>query len=203
MVKNTKGGSGHKKFARKFAGGAKNSQKLRVSQDEGELYCVVTKMLGNGMFHCFCIDGVTRLGHIRGKFSGRGKNSNLVAVNKWLLVGLREWDIVSDKSAVKMSSSAGKEKLQHCDLLEVYSDSDNARLKETVAEDWSILEANTTTVDTDATIVGFEFSSKDDNYERLMGEIESATAEKIVFKIGEGKDEGEGSEEEDVDINDL
>ena len=45
MVKNTHGGSGHKKFARKHTSGAK-SNKLRISEDEGEIYAIVTKMLG-------------------------------------------------------------------------------------------------------------------------------------------------------------
>ena len=106
MVKNTHGGSGHKKFARKHTSGAK-SNKLRISEDEGEIYAIVTKMLGNGMFHCHCIDGTIRLGHIRGKFTGRGKRDNLVESGKWLLIGLREWDLPSEKSC---SISKGKGK---------------------------------------------------------------------------------------------
>ena len=33
----------------------------------GQEYAQVVKMLGNGRCECFCFDGVTRLGHIRGK----------------------------------------------------------------------------------------------------------------------------------------
>ena len=33
----------------------------------GQEYSQVIKMLGNGRCECFCFDGVTRLGHIRGK----------------------------------------------------------------------------------------------------------------------------------------
>lgn len=33
----------------------------------GQEYSQVVKMLGNGRCECFCFDGVTRLGHIRGK----------------------------------------------------------------------------------------------------------------------------------------
>jgi len=197
MVKNTHGGSGHKKFARKFASGSK-SNKLRVSEDEGEIYSIVTKMLGNGMFHCYCIDGEIRLGHIRGKFSGRGKRDNMVEVGKWVLIGLREWDIVSDKSSAKMTV---KEKLQHSDLLEVYSESDKTRLKETVSEEWHILDENDISKavrEGGIDAVGIEFSTKDDDINRLMQEIDSATAEKIVFKSSETKED-----EADVDVFDL
>ena len=111
MVRNTQGGSSHKKFGRKYTTGAK-SNKLRVSEDEGEIYAIVTKMLGNNMFHCFCIDGSIRLGHIRGKFTGRGKRDNMVDSGKWVLIGLREWDSGSG-SAI----ASTKSKLQKCDLL--------------------------------------------------------------------------------------
>ena len=90
MPKNTQGGSSHKKFARKHNLGGFNKNKLRISEDEGELYAIVTKLLGNGMFHCHCIDDTLRLGHIRGKFSGRGKRDNMVEAGKWVLIGLRE-----------------------------------------------------------------------------------------------------------------
>merc|ERR1712003_494032 len=36
-------------------------------KEDGQEYAQVVKMLGNGRCECFCFDGVTRLGHIRGK----------------------------------------------------------------------------------------------------------------------------------------
>lgn len=36
-------------------------------KNAGQEYSQVVKMLGNGRCECFCFDGVTRLGHIRGK----------------------------------------------------------------------------------------------------------------------------------------
>ena len=36
------------------------------------------------------------LGHIRGKFTGRGKRDNMLECGKWVLIGLREWDIPSE-----------------------------------------------------------------------------------------------------------
>jgi initiation factor 1A len=188
MVKNTHGGSGHKKFGRKFSTAAK-SNRLRISEDEGEIYAIVTKMLGNGMFHCVCIDGEARLGHIRGKFSGRGKRDNMVEAGKWVLIGLREWDIGSDKATTTIVK--GKEKLQKSDLLEVYSDADKIRLKETVVEDWIVLESNDVSRTTKELNIGdteiMFASEKDEDRERLIAEMDSATTEKIVLKIGENK----------------
>jgi initiation factor 1A len=205
MVKNTKGGSGHKKFARKHTIGAK-SNKLRISEDEGEVYSIVTKMLGNGMFHCHCIDGILRLGHIRGKFSGRGKRDNMVEPGKWVLIGLREWDVPSEKS-FKTTVSKGKEKIQQCDLLEVYSDSDKQRLKESVYEDWNILDANDvsrtvsgeTGLEDDDLVFGTE---QDFERERLVEEMKSSTAEKITLHI-EKKQEIDEYADEEVYFDDI
>lgn len=200
MVKNTHGGSGHKKFARKHTSGSK-SNKLRVSEDEGELYSIVTNLLGNGMFHCLCIDGTIRLGHIRGKFTGRGKRDNLVELGKWILVGLREWDIHSEKSS---SISKGKEKMQQCDLLEVYSDSDKQRLRETISENWSILDCN------DKTKVSIGDATLDDNItfgterdferEKLIEEMKSNT-DRITLKAAETN--SSETEEEVVNFEDI
>jgi initiation factor 1A len=202
MVKNTHGGSGHKKFARKFTSGPK-SNKLRLSEDEGEIYAIVTKMLGNGMFHCHCLDNTMRLGHIRGKFSGRGKRDNLVEGGKWVLIGLREWDVPSDKSSVSLTKA--KDKMQQCDLLEVYSDSDKQRLKETVSENWQILDNNDVSKDKSNDITGDDqlvFSTdRDIERQHLIEQMKSATAEKITLKLGENPEESE--KEEEVNFDDI
>jgi translation initiation factor 1A len=127
MVKNTTGGSKTKGQARKFVNAPRQTSNIRLANDENELYAQVTKMLGNGMCHVLCIDGKTRLCHIRGKFRGRGKRDNLIGNNSWLLIGLRDWE--SDKNDIK---------LNNCDLLEVYSPIDIDRLKSTVNENWSL-----------------------------------------------------------------
>jgi translation initiation factor IF-1 len=192
MVKNTQGGSSHKKYGRKFTTGAKNN-KLRISEDEGEIYSIVTKMLGNGMFHCLGIDEKQRLGYIRGKFSGRGKRDNIVDVGKWVLIGLREWDI--------NSSRGEKEKLQKCDLLEVYSDSDKDRLKESVKENWNILDANDL-----SRVNNKDFEIEDDSFqfvtekelerERLINEMNVEDSKKIILTVEE-------TLEEEVNIDDI
>ena len=201
MVKNTHGGSGHKKFARKFTCAPK-SNKLRLSEDEGEIYAIVTKMLGNGMFHCHCIDNTIRLGHIRGKFSGRGKRDNMVEGGKWVLIGLREWDVPSEKSS---SLSKGKEKIQQCDLLEIYSDSDKQRLRETESENWSILDSNDISKATvseskqeDDIVFG---SDRDFERQRLIEEMKSSTMERITLRLGESKEAS--VEEQEISIDDI
>jgi initiation factor 1A len=163
MVKNLHGGSGHKKFGRKHTTGNKNN-KLRISEDDGELYAVATKMLGNSMFQCLCSDNTTRLGYIRGKFSGRGKRDNNVEIGKLILIGLREWDIEKDNS---------KSKIQKCDLLEVYNELDKQRLKETVAFDWDKLAYDKFgEIKINEDDVAFS-TERDLDRERLMQEIEA------------------------------
>jgi translation initiation factor 1A len=122
MVKNTKGGSGHKSQARKFAGGSAKivNKATRFSQDEYEYYAQVVATLGNGMCHVICKDGKKRLCHIRGKFRGRGMRDNMVKNGVWVLVGGRDFEAERTKD---------DKKLENCDLLEVYSDLDKERLK--------------------------------------------------------------------------
>jgi len=198
MVKNTQGGSSHKKFGRKYTTGS-NNNRLRVSEDEGELYAIATKMLGNGMFHCLCMDGVIRLGHIRGKFSGRGKRDNMVECGKWILIGLREWDVPSEKSS-KLSTT---NKMQQCDLLEVYNDMDKQRLRESVTADWSILDSGDITRDAlkssstkydDNIVFGTE---RDFDREKLIEEMNCETSKKISLHVDEEQ------EDEEIDINDI
>lgn len=121
MVKNTKGGSGHKSQARKFAGNTNTSNRAtRFSQDQYEYYAQVVATLGNGMCHVMCLDTKKRLCHIRGKFRGRGKRDNTIRNGTWVLVGGRDYE------AQRQSDD---KKLENCDLLEVYSDLDKDRLK--------------------------------------------------------------------------
>ena len=204
MVKNTQGGNKHKKFARKANDAAAKNNRLRISEDAGEIYAVVTKLLGNGMFHCHCLDNIVRLGHIRGKFSGKGKRDNFVEGGKWVLIGLREWDISKEENAKKTTTTMVKEKIQQCDLLEVYTDTDKLRLRDTIFHNWSVLDINDITKDkdksksTDANDDVVIFTT--DNVlerEQLIKEMKSATAEKIVLHLGEKE------EEEEINIDDI
>ena len=191
MVKNTFGGNKSKGFARKHNNGGNKNNILRVSQDEGEIYAIVTKMCGNGMFECYCIDEVLRLGQIRGKFTGKGKRDNIVNNGTWVLIGVREWDIKKEEELLGRKTCLSKdEKLPKCDLLEVYNDKEKEQLQEEIAEKWSILikrdpsrieEQN----DDDNGIVdgGFKFATdKDIERERLLKEAKMATSEKITLE---------------------
>ena len=191
MVKNTFGGNKSKGFARKHNNGGNKNNILRVSQAEGEIYAIVTKMCGNGMFECYCIDEVMRLGQIRGKFTGKGKRDNIVNNGTWVLIGVREWDIKKEEELMGRKTCLSKsEKLPKCDLLEVYNDKEKEQLQEEIAEKWSILikrdpsrieEQN----DDDNGIVdgGFKFATdKDIERERLLKEAKMATSEKITLE---------------------
>jgi initiation factor 1A len=202
MVKNTHGGSGHKKFARKHTT-SKGSSKLRVSEEEGEIYAIVTALNGNNMFTCFCIDGINRLGRIRGKFSGgRGKRDNMLVVGTWVLVGLREWD--AESTPVKPETlSTKKQKLQECDLLEVYSESDKNQLIDSESEDWGLLFSNdksrivgeTSSYESDILFA----SEKDIERAELIQKMNSDTEKKIVMNSSSIEERID----DEVDINDI
>lgn len=181
MVKNINGGNKHKGHARKHAT-AKSSIKLRISEDAGELYGIVTSMLGNGMFYVHCIDNIVRLGHIRGKFTGRGKRDNFVEPGKWVLVGEREWDIKASNDKDKCA------KTLKCDLLEVYNDLDKERLIDKVSENWSILHAQDVSkkehVITSTSDVHF-VSEKDEQCEKLLVDLASNKIKAIDMSTGE------------------
>lgn len=126
MVKNTMGGCNGKKVAHKHAVKSTKSG-LRTSQDKSEIYGVVKRLNGN-TFDVTCIDEKERRCFIRGKFKGRGKRDNIIEVDKWVLIGLREFQQVPSSQSVLVN---GKREMEMCDLLEVYSSSEKETLKRT------------------------------------------------------------------------
>ena len=162
---------------------------MRTAEEEGEIYAVVTKMCGNSMFECMGIDRVSRLGHIRGKFSGKGKRDNIVQNGIWVLIGVREWDIKKDEGKKEIETK--KAKLPQCDLLEVYNDSDKEKLRNEVAAEWKILVKNDPTkIDNEdedfdyEEDLGFKFATdKDLERDALLKEAKSATCEKITMSL--------------------
>jgi translation initiation factor IF-1 len=179
MVRNTTGGNGNKRFARKHAegGASKAGNKLRISEDEGELYAVTTKNLGNNMFHAIAVDGIKYLVHIRGKFSGRGRRDNTIADGVWVLIGLRPW--------TNGEQSEKKKKLQQCDLLEVYSEQDKIRLQDAVVDDWEVLHINDPTkIDKEehkrADDINW-ITDKEAEKEKLLEQIKADTCAKIAL----------------------
>jgi translation initiation factor IF-1 len=191
--KNLHGGAGYKKFARKHNTSSSSNTFVRTSKDDNELYAIATKMLGNNMFQCHCIDNIVRICCIRGKFSGRNKRDNTIVPGTWILIGLREWENTT-------SLNNGIKKLQQCDLLEIYSGISKERLKELEHQNWSILNSNdlskVDTLSKNDDSNDFEFiTDRDEEIMRLNEEIKSnkTTIIKIV----------EETEDEDIDIDDI
>jgi len=106
MVKNTTGGKKAKSVARFVA-----PPTFRPAKEQGELYALVEKNMGNGILNVKCIDNVMRRCFVRKKFTGRHRD--VLQVGSWILVGLREFETVKDK----------------CDLIEIYTQSDVTRLQ--------------------------------------------------------------------------
>ena len=115
MVRNKVGGNKSKKMGRKYLN-APQTKGLRMSREEAEMYAVVDTMYGHGMCNVICLDGKERLCIIRRKFKGRGKRDNMISLGSWLLVGIREWEVVREGKKPK------------CDLLEVYNDNEKEQL---------------------------------------------------------------------------
>jgi len=129
MVKNTNGGSSTKKFARKNF--TKGSSSLRISENSLELYVQVSKILGGSSCRVIDLDKKELLCHIPGKFRGRNKRDNFISISSWLLVGLRDWE------------SPKKDKLLNCDVIEVYSDTDKDKLKNSIIDiNWNTFISN-------------------------------------------------------------
>ena len=120
MVKNKKGGSGHKKYARKHAQKSYSSRKVRLAVEEGEIYARITRIFGGEHAAIYCSDGVERTLVIRGKFRGRNKRDNAIKLNTMVLVGLR---------SVAFGEVVAVGKKPKADLIFVYNDSHLKELK--------------------------------------------------------------------------
>lgn len=186
MVKN-EGGNKAKGQGRKYVVADKQQKSLRAADSEYEKYAQVTKNCGNGMVDVDCIDNVSRLCHIRGKFRGRGKKDNFVGVGSWLLVGLRDYE-----------SGGSKTKKQNCDLLEVYNDFDKERLKMSVNLDWSAFIAR------DNIMTNQDKKSADYSGELVFGNEKSTDYDKLITKVETGESKTIAlDEEEEINVDDI
>lgn len=181
MVKNTKGGKNHKKFARKLT--TPGPQFTRYSQDPDEIYACCSKIYGPSC-DALCLDGSTKLVIIRNKFKGRNKRNNGLRIGTWILIGKRSFT----------TSVEGKK--ETCDLLEVYSDMDKKKLMQHEHEkSWnvfnSIIPSEQEKDDLDE--LGFSFVDADVvQYDELLN---SENTE--IIKHDEDEDD------DDLDINDI
>lgn len=89
MVKNVKGGKGHKSMARKSI--MTKTTQIRLPEDELEYFAVVKKFYGN-MCDVITHDNRELKCHIRGKFKGKSKRNAYIAVGKIILIGLRHYE---------------------------------------------------------------------------------------------------------------
>lgn len=124
MVRNTNGGNKSKGMARKHIAGGGGDRSLRLSSCNLEVYGVVLRVLGHGMFYVGTDEHPQLLGHIRNKFRGRSKRDNNITVGCVVLAGLREWEHPNYKE---------------CDLLEVYDANEVRQLMKNPSIDFSEL----------------------------------------------------------------
>ena len=187
MVKNTKGGNKAKKQAKKnFT--RPNNYKLRKSEDPNEIYAIVTKIYGNGRILIKCNDGIERNCIIRKKFRGRNKRDNEISIDTLILAGRREWEKSSNN------------KLEVCDLLEVYNLQDRNELKRDSSIKWNILQTKDVVNEEDVNFIDIQnFSedsdsdcdSEDENMVEKLDENEVIQS-KVTDCFGE-----------EIDINDI
>jgi translation initiation factor 1A len=92
--------------------------------DTGQEYAQVVKMLGNGRCECFCFDGVTRLGHIRGKM----RKKVWITAGDIVLVGKRDFQDEKVDIVHKYSADEARNLKQYGELPET------ARINETAVD---------------------------------------------------------------------
>ena len=159
MVKNLKGGSKSKQMGRKFVT-APVDRKVRLIHEEGELYAVVTKLLGNGMFTANDIEGKERLVVMRNKFRGKGKRDNAVMLGSWVMIGERDFE------------TGAKPK---CDLLEVYTDIEKQKLKKSGNPIFLLLKSEHDNAGESNLDDGVTFSNEDtEKYKELIASVAEA-----------------------------
>ncbi|CAA7016079.1 unnamed protein product [Microthlaspi erraticum] len=96
-----------------------------VFKEDGQEYAHVVRMLGNGRCEAKCIDGVTRLCHIRGKMHKKV----WIANGDVILVGLRDFQDEKADVILKYTSDEAR-------LLKAYDElPKNFRINEGVAGD--------------------------------------------------------------------
>ena len=150
MVKNLKGGNGHKNLARKNVKTGNSQATVRLKGDSLEHYAFVEKNLGNGHLDVLCDDDVLRRCRIPGKFK-KHKRNNLITVNGFILIGEFGFETII------------KDKIQKCDLLETYSEQDFKEIMEISNNDdklYSFLQRKRSDKIASYVDDGFDFSDK-------------------------------------------
>jgi translation initiation factor IF-1 len=165
MVKNTHGGNKNKGQARKNVntntnGKGNNHSKVRISLNELEIYAQVTKFFGN-RFEAKDFHGNTMNCSIPNKFRGRNIKDNKIAVNVWVLVGKRVWEVSNNPVY---------------ELMEVYNDSEKNYLKKNVHANWSLFESDDINSKTSCNM--FEFGNDANEYTDIIQREAQLTSQK-------------------------
>lgn len=183
MVKNKKGGSGHKKMARKHVtGGEFRQRKLREPKEGAEIFARVTRVNGGGVCEVLCNDKVERQMIIRKKFRGRNKRDNNIAIGTIVMVGLRDWEILSGKKKPKV------------DLLEVYNRNQIDELKKLKSLNKEILPEKEVEAEEDGFIMDTSNVIIDSNIQEELNDNINKKLINVEVDCNENK-------EEDIDIN--
>jgi len=177
MVKNLKGGSKSKQIGRKFVT-APVDRKVRLIHEEGEIYAVVTKLLGNGMFTANDTEGKERLVVMRNKFRGKGKRDNAVSLGSWVMIGERGFE------------TGAKPK---CDLLEVYTDIEKQKLKKSGNPVFLLLKSEYDNAGESNNDDGITFSNEDtEKYKELIASVAEAQTSEDEEEEADSDDSVEG-----------
>lgn len=164
MVKNKKGGKGHKKMARKNVKPKYYSRKLRTVREDGEMYARILNMSGGGHATILCADKKERTLVIRGKFKGRNKRDNTVRINSIVLVGLR---------SVSFGEVVSSRKKEKADLIFVYNEQDINELMK-IEEIYEILSDDMKQQNKEDEECGLEFTNYFEEEEEVKNTIEKS-----------------------------
>jgi len=160
MVKNVKGGK-HKNQARKHLTNCDRKLRLKILEDE--MYACVTTKPGGNKLVVLCLDHVTRLCTIPGKFLNKGRDG-AIEKGSWLLVGLRTWETAKTR--------------ENCDLLEVYNDNEKQKLFTTINENWGVFDVKEINDDV------FKFTNEyEEQQTKIENEIVKSTQSVIASEI--------------------
>lgn len=155
MVKNMLGGCKTKSQGRKFANSVSYRSALRLSTCNLEVYACVTKHYGQGRCCVKTVEDKELQCVIRNKFKGRSKRNNLLVIGSIVLVGLREWE--------------NTDNYKICDLLEVYDEEDQSKLRNIPGTKINMLDRYAQNLNNNNVVVDGEvvFSNEVDNYDEI------------------------------------
>jgi hypothetical protein len=186
MVKNKKGGK-HKHMARKHVNINNFRRKIREPKEIGEMIARIIKVEGGSNFEVLCNDEKRRLLVVRQKFKGRNKRDNSLKIDTMVMIGLREWQVVSNKKREKV------------DLLEVYNTDQLPELKKISKINLDIFPAGEQSIK--AEDIPFEMDFNGSN--ELLDEDAMEELNKNIEKKKEEKEVGEKKENMDFDWDDI